>query len=78
MLGLLLIAGAALWQRTAFPLWSVDLFHIQLAAQEWRAGEPKWMYAPLDRYDEWVAHREPIARKLGETGYANAYFYPPF
>ena len=77
-MGLLLLEVLYLWQRTTFPLWMVDLFHIQYAAFEWRAGEPEWMYAPADKYEMWVAHREPVARELGAEGYANAYFYPPF
>jgi hypothetical protein len=43
LLGLLLLTGVFLWQRTAFPAWMVDLFHLQYAAYEYRIGETEWM-----------------------------------
>jgi hypothetical protein len=78
VLALLLVVGVFLWQRTTFPLWMIDLFHIQLAAHEWRVGEIEWIYTPLDRFAAWEAHRGPIAEQLGSEGNPNAYFYPPF
>ena len=67
-----------MWQRTVFPLWMVDLFHIQCAAYQWHEGDKEWIYAPTDRYEQWKLHREPIAAKLGYDEYPNPYFYPPF
>jgi hypothetical protein len=78
VLALVLIAGVFLWQRTVFPLWMVDLFHIQYAAHEWQAGEPQWMYATNANIAAWEAHRAPIADRLGAEGVANPYYYPPF
>ena len=75
---LLLACGIFLWQRTAFPLWMVDLFHIQYAAYEFRAGEIEWMYSTDERMAEWLAHRESVAQKLGAEGTPNADYYPPF
>jgi hypothetical protein len=75
---LLLAVGIFLWQRTAIPLWMVDLFHIQYAAYEFRAGEIEWMYSTDAQMDKWLAHREPVAQKLGAEGTPNADYYPPF
>lgn len=77
VLVLALAIGIFLWQRTVFPLWMVDLSHIQIAAYEFGAGETEWMYAPADRLDAWKAHVEPTARRLGVEGNLNAYFYQP-
>ena len=78
LLGLLLLAGIYLWQRTTFPLWMVDLFHIQYSAYEWKHGEVEWMYAKTAVDSAWIEHRAPVAEKLGAEGHPNEPFYPPF
>jgi len=78
LLALLLLAGIYLWQRTAFPLWMIDLLPIQLASHQWAVGDVEWMYAPVDRFDEWYARCDSIAADLGGEGFGNPYFYPPF
>ncbi|MCX6600298.1 MAG: glycosyltransferase family 87 protein [bacterium] len=78
LLGLLLITGAYLWQRTAFPLWMIDLLPIQLAAYEWKHGEVEWMYTPAEKFDEWYSTCDSTAALIGGEGFGNPYFYPPF
>ncbi len=73
-----LLVGVYLWQRTAVPLWMVDLFPQQLGAYFWKHGEIEWMYTPVHRNAEWVAHRAPIAERLGAEGDPNTFLYPPF
>jgi hypothetical protein len=73
-----LLGGMFLWQRTVFPLWMVDLFHIQYASYEWKHGEPQWMYTDIANTDAWEAHREPVAALLGGHDYPNVPLYPPF
>ncbi|MCB9366123.1 MAG: DUF2029 domain-containing protein [Calditrichaeota bacterium] len=79
LLALFLIAGVFLWQRTTFPLWHIDLFHIQLAALSWHNDKPDKMYVQLDDFETWrTEYYQPEADRLGAWGEANAYFYPPF
>jgi len=79
LLVLALAAGVFLWQRTVFPLWHIDLFHIQLAALSWHTDSPERMYTNYDSYDQWQAEwYRPQADRLGAWGDANAYFYPPY
>ena len=78
LLGLLLILGVYLWQRTAFPLWMVDLFPNQLGAYFWKTGELEWMYTPVAKNAEWVIHRAPVAERLDAEGDPNTFQYPPF
>ncbi|MBI5058483.1 DUF2029 domain-containing protein [candidate division KSB1 bacterium] len=73
-----LLTGLFLWQRTVFPLWMVDLFHIQYASYEWKQGELQWMYTSIEDTRDWEAHRAPIAAKLGAEGWPNEPLYPPF
>lgn len=78
LLVLLLIAGVYLWQRTVFPAWMIDLFHIQYAAYQWQHGEIEWMYTTMAGWDAWMEHWRPVAESLEAEGDPNAYFYPPF
>ncbi len=78
LLALLLLVGAFLWQRTAFPAWMVDLFHLQYAAYEFRVGETEWMYTTDDHFGQWLEHRAPVARALQAEGDPNADYYAPF
>lgn len=78
LLALLLIAGVYLWQRTAFPLWMIDLLPIQLAAHQWEQGDVENMYTPVAKFDEWYKTYESEAVSLGGEGFGNPYFYPPF
>ncbi len=78
MLALTLIVGVYLWQRTAMPLWVVDLFCNHYAAYEWKHGEPEWIYTTLEHYPQWVEHRAPIAEMLQADGTPNQPYYPPF
>ncbi len=78
LLVLLLVAGVYLWQRTAFPLWMIDLLPIQLAAHQWENGDVESMYTPVAKFDEWYKRWEPEAQKIGGEGFGNPYFYPPF
>lgn len=78
LLALLLLAGMYLWQRTAFPLWMIDLLPIQLAAHQWEDGEVEGIYGPVDKYDAWQERWKPVALGLGGEGFGNPYFYPPF
>ena len=78
VLGLLLIAGIYLWQRTVFPLWMIDLLPIQTAAQQWQRGDVEWIYTPIENYQAWSAHCDTIATGLGGEGFGNPYYYPPF
>jgi hypothetical protein len=78
VLAFLLLAGVFLWHRTTFPLWMVDLFHLQYAAYEFHAGETEWMYTTISGLKEWTAHREPVAKALGAEGIPNPDYYPPF
>jgi hypothetical protein len=78
MLAFLLLLGAFLWQRTAFPLWMVDIFPQQLGAYFYKHGQAEWMYTPVHLNAEWVAHRAPVATQLGAEGDPNTFLYPPF
>ncbi|MBK6766255.1 MAG: DUF2029 domain-containing protein [bacterium] len=78
LLAILLVTGVYLWQRTAFPLWMIDLLPIQLAAHQWEQGDIENIYAPVAKFDEWYKTCEPQALSLGGEGFGNPYFYPPF
>ncbi|MCC6477474.1 DUF2029 domain-containing protein [bacterium] len=79
ILALVLFCGVYLWQRTTFPLWHIDLFHIQLAALSWHNDKPEMMYTDYAHFEEWIAtYYRGEADRLGAWGDANAYFYPPF
>lgn len=78
LLALFLVAGVYLWQRTAFPLWMIDLLPLQLAAHQWENGDVEDMYTPVAKFDEWYKKWEPESKKIGGEGFGNPYFYPPF
>ena len=79
LLAFVLVAGVYLWQRTTFPLWHIDLFHIQLASLSWHTDQPDKMYTSYTDYDQWLKEwYQPQAERLGAWGDENAYFYPPF
>ncbi|MBL0060913.1 MAG: DUF2029 domain-containing protein [bacterium] len=79
LLAIVLAVGVFLWQRTTFPLWHIDLFHIQLASLSWHTDQPDNMYTSYAEYDQWVKEwYHPQAERLGAWGDENAFFYPPF
>ncbi|MBK8128494.1 MAG: DUF2029 domain-containing protein [bacterium] len=79
LLAFFLLAGVYLWQRSTFPLWHIDLFHIQLAALSWHTDQPEHMYTGYANYDQWLEEwYRPQAERLGAWGDENAFFYPPF
>jgi hypothetical protein len=62
-----------------FPLWHIDLFHIQLAALSWHNDKPEMMYTDYAHFEEWIdSYYRGEADRLGAWGDANVYFYPPF
>lgn len=74
----LLLIGLFLWQRTSFPLWNCDLFHIQLAGYFWKTGQPEKIYTTAEERDKWIEDNLPLARELGLEGNLIPHYYPPF
>jgi hypothetical protein len=77
LLGVMLIIGLYLWQRTAFPAWMVDLLPNQIGAYYFGTGQYDRMYVQITDPEEWRAVTEPIAQKLQNEGELSAFLYPP-
>ena len=74
-----LLIGACLWIYEVFPLWPVDLFHIQFAAYQWHVGAPERIYAIMSDTSAWVQHYDSVAVARGLTEETvNLHYYAPF